>query len=129
MSSPLPAHAVASAFKLSAADRYTLFLSEVTAHAQVWTLKGADGFVAFKDDDGHECFPFWPAAEFATALVDRDWADCRAEPLALEIFKERWLKGMARDQRQVAVFPAPDGTSIVLEPLTVLEDLIEEAQQ
>ena len=58
MSSPLPAHAVASAFKLSAADRYTLFLSEVTAYAQVWTLKGADGFVAFKDDDGHECFPF-----------------------------------------------------------------------
>jgi hypothetical protein len=122
----LSTHAVASAFALSAPDRYILFLTEATAHGQVWTLKGADGFVAFSDDDGHDCFPFWPAAEFATALADRDWADCRAEPLELTVFMEQWLKGMARNQRLVAIFPAPDGTSIVLEPLAVLEDLIVE---
>ncbi len=116
-------------FRLSAPDRYTLFLTDAVVNAKVWTLKGEDGFVAFSDDAGRDCFPFWPAPEFAEALADGDWSDCQAEPLPLAVFMDRWLPGMARDERPVAVFPAPDGSCIVMDPLTLLQDLKEERAQ
>ena len=120
---------VAKLISLPAPERYTLFLTDAVKLRMVWTLAGEGGFVAFCDDDGRDCFPFWPAPELAETLADNDWSDCRAEPLALDIFMDRWLKGMARDGRQVSVFPAPDGTGIVIDPLILLQDLNEELAQ
>ncbi|TCT24182.1 DUF2750 domain-containing protein [Thiobaca trueperi] len=119
-------HASSDAFSLPAPERYFLFVTEATAQGRVWALKGEGGFVAFRDDEGHECFPFWPAPALAEALADDDWSDCRAEPLTLDVFMDRWLTGMARDGRLVSVFPAPDGSAIVIDPLTLLQDLQEE---
>ena len=116
-------------FDMPGEERYIVFLARVTQQGQVWTLKGDDGFIAFSDDEGQECFPFWPDAACAAALATQDWADCRAEPLALEVFMARWLTGMAKDGRMVAVFPAPDGSGVVIAPETLLEDLREEAEQ
>lgn len=126
MNVPLSAQALTGAFDIPAPDRYTLFLTEAILRGQVWTLQGQGGFVTFGDETGRDCFPFWPAPEFAEALADRDWSDCQAEPLALAAFMERWLPGMARDGRLVAVFPAPDGSCIVMDPLALLQDLEEE---
>ena len=120
---------LSGSFDLPGEERYIAFLARVTQQGQVWTLKGDDGFIAFSDDEGRECFPFWPDAACATALATRDWADCRAEPLALDVFMTRWLTGMAKDGRMVAVFPAPDGSGVVIEPLTLLDDLREEGEQ
>ena len=114
-------------FELPADDRYAYFLAETISRARVWTLSGAGGFVAFRDEDGRDCFPFWPAPELAQAVASEDWSDCCPEPLELSVFMERWLKGMARDGRLVSVFPAPDGTSIVVEPLELLDDLASES--
>lgn len=116
-------------FSLAAPDRYTIFIAEVIERGQVWTLKGQGGFVAFSDEAGRACFPFWCAAAHAEALADDDWADCRAEPLDLDVFMNRWLAGMARDGRLVSVFPAPDGSAIVIDPETLLLDLREEFEQ
>jgi hypothetical protein len=110
-------------FALSADERYACFIREAVERNGVWALQGPGGFVAFRDEEGHDCFPFWPSPESAAALANDDWADCRPEPLALEVFMERWLKGMARDERLVSVFPAPDGTGIVVEPLELHADL------
>lgn len=110
-------------FALSADERYAYFTREAVARDGVWTLQGSGGFVAFRDEDGRDCFPFWPSPELAAAVANDDWADCRPEPLALEVFMERWLKGMARDERLVSVFSTPDGTGIVVEPLELYEDL------
>jgi hypothetical protein len=129
MNAPLSAYDVSALIGLPAAERYTFFLSEVIAQAKVWALKGQGGFVAFSDDDGNDCFPFWPAPELAEALADNDWSDCRAEPLELDVFMERWLTGMSKDGRLVSVFPAPDGSGIVIDPSTLLRDLLEERQQ
>jgi hypothetical protein len=116
-------------FNLPGEERYIEFLTRVTQQGQVWTLKGDDGFIAFSDDEGRECFPFWPDASCAAALATHDWADCRAEPLKLEVFMTRWLTGMAKDGRMVAVFPAPDGSGVVIAPEALLEDLREEGAQ
>jgi hypothetical protein len=129
MSSTPNADRLLGVFDLPGEERYTEFLTEVTRHRQVWTLKGDDGFIAFSDEDGRECFPFWPDAACAAALATGDWADCRAEPLDLDVFMTRWLTGMAKDGRLVAVFPAPDGSGVVIEPRTLLDDLREEREQ
>ena len=110
-------------FALSADERYAYFIREAVARDGVWTLQGPGGFVAFRDEDGRDCFPFWPDPESAAAVANDDWDDCRPESLALEVFMERWLKGMARDERLVSVFPAADGTGIVVEPLELYADL------
>lgn len=129
MNAPMSAHELSSVLSLPAPDRYTFFLTEATLQGKVWTLKGDGGFVTFSDEEGRDCFPFWPAPDFAESLADHDWSDCRAEPLALEVFMERWLSGMARDGRLVSVFPAPDGSCIVMDPLVLLQDLEEERNQ
>ena len=110
-------------------ERYVELLFQATRQGQVWTLKGEDGFIAFSDDEGRDCFPFWPDAACAEACATREWADCRPEPIGLEVFMTRWLPGMAKDGRLVAVFPAPDGTGVVIEPETLLCDLREEMDQ
>jgi hypothetical protein len=120
---------LSGSFDLPGEERYIAFLARVTQQGQVWTLKGDDGFIAFSDDEGRDCFPFWPDAACATALATHDWADCRAEPLGLDVFMTRWLPGMAKDGRMVAVFPAPDGAGVVIAPETLLDDLREEAEQ
>lgn len=119
----------ARTFGLPADERYTLFLSAAVQHGKVWTLMGEGGFVAFSDEAQHDCFPFWPDPAFAEALATEDWSDCRAEALDLKTFMERWLAGMSRDGRLVSVFPAPDGTAIVMDPLVLRQDLEEERQQ
>lgn len=115
-----------SVFNLPGEERYTEFLEAVVRQGRVWTLKGDNGFIGFSDDEGRYCFPFWPDAACAQALATDDWADCRPEPLTLDVFMTRWLPGMEKDARLVAVFPAPDGSGVVIEPEILLNDLKEE---
>lgn len=129
MSTPANTNDLFGLFNLPGEERYTAFLAEVVEHGDVWTLKGDDGFIAFSDDEGRDCFPFWPDAACARALATDDWADCRPEPLALDIFMSRWLPGMAKDGRLAAVFPAPDGSGVVIEAETLLQDLREEIDE
>jgi hypothetical protein len=117
---------LSGSFDLPGEERYVAFLARVIQQVEVWTLKGDDGFIAFSDDDGRDCFPFWPDAACAKALATDDWADCRPEPLTLDVFMTRWLPGMAKDGRLAAVFPAPDGSGVVIEPGALLQDLREE---
>jgi hypothetical protein len=111
------------AFTLPSDERYLVFVADAVREGQVWTLKDAGGFIAFSDDEGRHCFPFWPSAACARALATDDWSGCEPEALALDVFMDRWLTGMARDGRLVAVFPAVDGMGIVIEPSALLEDL------
>lgn len=125
MNAPRSPQTPAELFDLPAEDRYDYFLTQSAKQGTVWTLQGDGGFVAFRDEEGHDCFPFWPAPELAESLANDDWSDCKAELLDLDVFMTRWLNGMAGDDRLVSVFPAPDGTGIVIDPLELLRDLEE----
>ncbi|MEY6431786.1 DUF2750 domain-containing protein [Thioalkalicoccus limnaeus] len=109
---------------LSADGQYQDFIERALANGEVWTLKGPGGFVAYRGDDGEPCFPFWPHPDYARALATDDWSDCVPEPLSLDLFMGRWLPGMERDGRKVAVFPTPVGQGLIAEPRDLLNDLI-----
>lgn len=107
----------------SGEQSYRDFIALAIAAGEVWTLKGPGGFVAYRGDDGEPCFPFWPHRQGALALATDDWADCAPEPLPLALFMQRWLPGMARDGRQVAIFPTPTGEGLIAAPDELLRDL------
>jgi len=116
---------------LPADQRYRYFLSKVRYSEAAWTLKGPDGFVLFATDETKKCkcLPFWPHPEHATAFATDMWADCRQERIDLRSFMADWLEGMARDNLKVAVFPTLLGTSIVVEPRMLIDDLVEEIRR
>jgi hypothetical protein len=51
------------------------------------------------------------------------WGDCEPERIDLKSFLANWLPGMTTDNLKVAVFPTPLGTSIIVEPETLMKDL------
>ncbi|MBU8978013.1 DUF2750 domain-containing protein [Lysobacter sp. MMG2] len=54
-------------------------------------------------------------------LAAGEWSDACPEPIDLEAVVERWLPGLARDGRLVAVFPNASGESSTIGPLDLLE--------
>ncbi|MBK1701485.1 DUF2750 domain-containing protein [Thiococcus pfennigii] len=124
MSHPLDDAERARVLALSADEQYRHFIERALADGEVWTLRGPGGFVAYRGEDGEPCFPFWPHPDYALALANDDWSDCRPEPLPLDRFMDRWLPGMARDGRQLAVFPTPAGQGLIADPQELLDDLV-----
>ena len=113
------------AWTLPGEQRYQYFLSEIGDFQEVWTLKGPGGFVLFATHEIAQCrcLPFWPHPDHASALAVDVWADCAPERIDLKSFVVSWLPGMKRDNLKVAVFPTPLGTSIIVEPEMLMEEL------
>lgn len=113
------------AWTLPGAERYRYFVSKIEDFQEVWTLKGPGGFVLFSADENAQCrcLPFWPHPDHASALAVDMWADCSPERIDLTSFVASWLPGMQRDDLKVAVFPTPLGTSIIVDPETLIKDL------
>jgi len=112
--------------ELPAEERYVEFLSWAMRTRCVWALQGRGGFISLSDDEGHVCFPFWPDAATARASATGDWSDCQPESVSLDALISRWLPGMSKDGRLVAVCPTPDGSSVVIDPAWLLQDLLED---
>ncbi|HPM82187.1 MAG TPA: DUF2750 domain-containing protein [Candidatus Anammoximicrobium sp.] len=114
---------------LPAGQRYRHFIAKVADWQEIWTLRGPDGFVMFGDTDQRECLPVWPHPDYAAALATDPWAACTPERLDLEAFLTRWIPGLARDNRRVAVFPTPQAKGVVVEPQQLQADLSVELEQ
>jgi hypothetical protein len=92
----------------------------------LWSLKSADGWVLASDDKGTHLVPVWPAERFAQACADGFWAGSVATPITLGDWLAKWLPGIARDNRQVAVFPTPRSKGALVLPEKFQADLQEE---
>ena len=114
---------------LPATQRYEHFVSKVADWQELWTLKGAVGYVLFVDNEGYECIPVWPHQKYAYALANGKWSDCIPERLNLESFLTKWIAGMTKDNRKVVVFPTPHEKGIVVDPSRLQGDLQRELEQ
>ena len=113
---------------LPAEQRYRHFLAKVADWQEIWTLRAPDGFVMFKDDEERECIPVWPHPDYAVASATGSWAACTPEQLDLDAFLTRWIPGLDRDNRRVAVFPTPQNKGVVVAPHRLQADLSEELE-
>jgi hypothetical protein len=80
------------------------------------------------NEDGVELIPVWPHQRFADACANIQNQE-KAASISLEDWLEKWLPGMIRDGRQVAVFPVPGGKGTVVSPAQLKSDLSAECDQ
>lgn len=113
---------------LSADERYAYFIKKVADFQEVWSL-WSDGWVMMGDEEGHECVPVWPHPRFASACAVGEWAGYEARLVELSPWMEKWIPGIQKDGRHVAVFPLPAGKNVVVTPARLESDLEEELAQ
>jgi Protein of unknown function (DUF2750) len=113
----------ASVVSLPAVKRYLYFIKRVVDWGSVWSIRDDDGWALTKDDDGNTLIPVWPHSRFAAACAAADWQHMRPAPIQLEDWIERWLPGIERDKRLIAVFATAEGRGAVVTPGQVQRDL------
>jgi hypothetical protein len=109
---------------LSGPKRYAHFLSEVTDHEELWSLRSTDGWVRGSDDDGRTLIPVWPHRRFAEACAVGPWQ--AAVPTIIPL--ERWLAELTPqlvgDGRHVAVFPTPQAEGVAVSPEMLRDEIL-----
>jgi hypothetical protein len=106
--------------------RYEYFIHKVADAEAVWSLGSAEGWVLVGDADGRECVPVWSHSRYAAAYARGDWAGTEPRSIELSDWMEKWLPGIERDGRLVAVFPVPSGGGVVVPAERLRGDLEEE---
>jgi len=109
--------------------RYEYFIHKVVDQRQVWSLRDSGGWRVVEDNAKHECVPVWPHPRYAELYATEEFQDSHPEAIPLDIFIERWLPGMEKDKRLVAVFPTPQNKGIVALPLELLNQLETEKEK
>jgi hypothetical protein len=112
---------------MSAPDRYSVFIDRVADWEEVWSLRSANGWCLMVDDSGVEMIPVWPHERFATAFASNNSQE-QAASIALDDWLDKWLPGMLKDGRQIAVFPVPSGLGIVVSPERLMADLLAQCE-
>ena len=109
---------------LNGQSRYEHSVKKMADFKEVWSLRGDAGWVIFADDEGRQHLPVWPHERYASACTTGDWGVYRPESIPRERWLERWLPGMERDGRAVAVFPTPERKAAVVSPTHFPDDLM-----
>jgi hypothetical protein len=111
---------------LSAPRRYEHFIKRIADSEAVWSLRSREGWVMSGDGQGGELMPVWPHPRYAAACATDAWSGTEPAAIPLHDFRAKWLPGLERDGRRLAVFPVPQGYSIPAAPERMRADLEEE---
>ena len=91
-------------------------------------MRSPDGWVLMADEKEVELVPVWPHKQFADACADAKKQECATE-ISLDDWLKKWLPGMTKDGRLVAVFPVPSGKGVVVSPEELKTDLLAECEK
>ena len=114
-----------SVTKLAPEKRYEYFIKKVADWQEIWSLWN-EGWVLMGDSDEHETVPVWPHAIFAEASAVDDWLGYKPRRIGLADWMEKWIPGIERDRRMIAVFPTLEGQTTTVNPARLKHDLEEE---
>jgi hypothetical protein len=93
--------------QVSDTKRYVYSLKRIADWEEVWSLSNAEGWVLMGDAADNEVMPIWPHPRFAQLCITEDWADREPRMITLEDWRAKWLPGLSKDNRMLAVFPVP----------------------
>lgn len=108
---------------LPGSDRYSYTIKKIADQEEVWSLWAEGGWALASDDEGRELIPIWPHSKFASASATGEWNGYEPRSIDLVSWTSKWVPGIARDQRKIAVFPTPDDKGVVVSPERFSEDL------
>lgn len=118
---------IENVLRLDAPSRSEYFVRKVADFEVVWSL--FDKGWATAHTGAATAVPFWPEEEFAKLCATDEWQGFRPAAIALEDFLERWLPGMANDQRICAVFAAPSDHGTLMLPMDLEKLIRQELEQ
>ena len=120
------AQEIESVLLLEAPRRYEHWIKKVADQEEVWSLWQDGGWAMAADDAGREAVPVWHHPTYAELCANGVWDGYQPRMIALDDWLARWIPGMERDKRVVAVFPTPNDKGVVVEPKRLGTDLREE---
>ncbi|MBW3623235.1 MAG: DUF2750 domain-containing protein [Armatimonadetes bacterium] len=118
-----------SVFSLPAPKRYEYFVKRVADSEEVWSVGDNDGWALLGNDEGKELVPVWPHERYAAACAKGPFSGNEPRMIPLDAWMERWLPGLEKDGRGVAVFPTLEGTAAHVSPEQLRDDLREELEK
>lgn len=114
---------IVSVSDLEASARYSHCLKKVADTGEIWSLWHPDGWALAGDPQDRECIPVWPHEAYATKCASGAWADYSPKLIPLDVWLQRWIPGMKRDNRLVAVFPTASDKGVVVDPDRIEHDI------
>lgn len=119
-------HEVLAVLSLGSAERYKYFVSKIADEQRVWSLWQNGGWALASDDQANEIVPAWPHAKFSQVCATKEWLGYEPRPIELRDWIGRWLPGIEKDGRKVAVFPNLQDLGVVVDAGILERDLQEE---
>lgn len=114
--------------KLEGRERYSYLVKKAADQERLWGLWQDSGWALASDSDGHEAVPIWPHEKFAARCANEAWQGFEPKEIPLEAWLGRWIPGMARDGRLVAVFPTDRDKGVFVLPAQLDGDLRSELE-
>jgi len=117
---------IEAVLSLGAPERYEHCIKKIADQETVWSLWQDGGWALAGDEAGNQLVPIWPHQKYASLCALAEWAGYEPRQISLDAFLDRWIPGMERDNRLVAVFPTPKDKGVRAEPRRLESDLREE---
>ena len=115
---------LSSVFGLEASKRYGYLIKKVADQEMLWSLWDKDGWaLAAAEDKKSEAIPIWPHKKFAEACATGSWDGYEPKRISLDQWLSKWIPGMEKDRRLVAIFPTPIDKAVLVTPSKVAADL------
>ncbi len=117
---------VEAVLKLNSQERYTYWIKKVVDQHTIWSLWHPHGWALGEDDFKRILIPVWPHSKYAMIFAKDAWQGYKPKAISLDIWIHKWIPGIEKDQRLVAVFPASNDKGIVITSRCLEQDLEEE---
>lgn len=110
-------------------ERYRYFVNKVVDFEEVWGLYN-DGWAVLGNKDNSVVMPFWPEKNFADRCIADEWTGFKPKSINLQDFLDKWLPGMEKDNRFIAVFYLPEmKENIIITANELKSDINQEQEQ
>ena len=114
---------------LNGPKRYDYLIKKVADDKIVWSLWKDNGWALAEDSEKRILVPIWPHSTYATLSANGDWAGYDPRSITVDVWLNRWIPGMQKDNRLVLAFPVSADKGVVVDPERIGKDLLEEMER
>jgi len=112
---------------MSSEDRYDYLVSKVAGFEQIWCLRDDEGWALMGNEDA-TLFPVWPEEKFAKLCATDEWINYTSIMVNLYDFMEKLSPKLQEDNVYIVVFPTPEDTGLIQNPVDFTYALEEECE-
>ena len=114
---------------------YERFVQRVVESGEVWGLMSDDGWAICdsaedtEDEEPLDVMPFWSDQAYARRAATGDWEEYVPTAIPLDLFIDRWLKGMHDDGTLVGTNWDANNAGLEIEAVELADALVTAMEQ